>query len=308
MLSVRSTKDLLKASVRATHLQDLRSGRYDAFVAAPPANTFLRERHSSSSSLPPLRDHQHPRGLPGLAPFLQEKVRREKEWIDFMLEALKVALGAGVLSLLGFPEQWGSLARGCPASIWDDPRMEALAGLGATRAATFQQDWARLTSLQPSGVLTNAPTVLEDCRMHQGWPQLSSQGAYQGPLPRRCPLPRPSPAASWAEPCNARAPAYPPSLCMSLTGELLRAWFQRQSRQAALETPSVGAIGSQCPLPFPLVGITPEPSEELLSAKAVLTGAGSEEAGKTTLGLIKDHRGRLVVRDLYHKGSPWRLS
>ena len=54
--------------------------------------------------------------------------------------------------------------------------------------ATFQQGWAQVKALRPTGVLTRPHTDLEDPRMHPGWPQLSSQGHDQRPLPRRRPF------------------------------------------------------------------------------------------------------------------------
>ena len=125
--------------------------------------------HSNTNGPPPLRSAAWPRGLPGLSGSQQEQVRRANVLADFAIEAMESAAQSGAVALLEFPEDLGTTARATPASIWRDPDMKKLHDLGAIRAAIYQDDWAQVPYLKPTGLLlVRADALVGDVRVKVG--------------------------------------------------------------------------------------------------------------------------------------------
>ena len=72
-------------------MEEIKSGRYDLVLAAPPCSTFSRALFSDLSFPFPLRDFKHPRGFHHLAGSDLVKIQETNTLIDFTIEALRAA-------------------------------------------------------------------------------------------------------------------------------------------------------------------------------------------------------------------------
>ena len=61
------THDLLDASARFQHLEDIFEGRVHITIVTPPCNTHSRAPFSGLPGPAPLRSAEHPHGLPNLS-------------------------------------------------------------------------------------------------------------------------------------------------------------------------------------------------------------------------------------------------
>ena len=122
-----------------------------------------------------------------------------------------------------------------PASLWRDPALRKLHDLGALRGAIYQDEWADVPYLKPTGLLlVKADALVSDKRVKLGWPSFDGQGRYTGPWVRKQSMHKGLIGKSkTGEFKTAPTAAYPPSLCMGLAGGLFRSWWQLQCRQRA---------------------------------------------------------------------------
>ena len=184
--------DLLSAARQAEILEEIKSGRYDLVLAAPPCSTFSRALFSDLSFPFPLRDFKHPRGFPHLAGSDLVNIQETNTLIDFKIEALRAASAAGALGWLEFPEDLGECRHGVPSSIWSWEKVLDLASLGYLRGAIYQCEWAPMDYRKPTGLLCNFSCLMRDPHISPGWPKFSSHEPdgkgkkYCGPLPNAC--------------------------------------------------------------------------------------------------------------------------
>lgn len=180
---VRSKRhDLSRRHLQQRLLAAIKKQRYNALLASPPCNTFSRARHSAQPGPRPLRDINHPYGVPGLTAREKAAVRQGTVLAKFAIAAVhaQLASSATAMALLEHPEDLGTAARGRPASIWQWPEARALTNEpNAASIAIHQSSFGtaypkptRLTGRLPDLHLVGA----------QGWPTFCPQGRYLGPL------------------------------------------------------------------------------------------------------------------------------
>ena len=83
-------------------------------------------------------------------------------------------------------QQWfqKSHAKVRPASIWQLPEIQKLVQHKAVFSRVFHQCSLGASSPKPTRILTSLPSL--SSLGFGGWPSLSPDGFYQGPLPKRC--------------------------------------------------------------------------------------------------------------------------
>jgi hypothetical protein len=180
-----SAHDVLDPAIWASILQDLRDGKYDFLIITPPCNTMSRAFCANDFGPKPLRNHSHPRGFPWLSGSKKAKAEQGNKFVDMSLEAVAVAHSSGIQFLLEHPEDLGLTTKGMwPSSIWAwQAVQDTAAATGAFTAAFFQCSFG-LDSPKPTRFMGTLVDLLD--LPFQGWPQLSSHGNYEGPLPCFC--------------------------------------------------------------------------------------------------------------------------
>ena len=167
-----------------------KAGDFDYALVTPPCNTHCRGLHSGRPGPRPLRDAEHPLGLPWLYGRTLDKVKLANRVIERAKIFIKEchASPASTKIFTEFPEDLGARTiRGStvrPASLWQDPDWRSmLEDLGATSAAHHTCQWG-------APVLKPARTA-SDIKDHEmigypGWPTFDDKGFYLGPLPKDC--------------------------------------------------------------------------------------------------------------------------
>ena len=168
---------------QASLVRDILAEKFHIIVVGPPYQSFSRAPFSGRPGPKPPRDALWPKGLPHLKPAVLRKVRFENQMADFAVSIMKAASSVEVLSLLVAPEDLGPSRLGSPASLWQGSDVHELENAGMKRAALYQSDFCSDSSPLPTGILSNATTLLSDCDIHLGWPRFTNNGRYAGPLP-----------------------------------------------------------------------------------------------------------------------------
>ena len=141
---------------------------------------------------------------------------------DLFVDVLHVVADHGRLGLLEFPEDLGKTVLGRPASLWQDQGLRALAARGFQRGVFYQDEWADIAYVEPTGLLTNIEAIGSNPRFHVGWPVFKADGSYAGPLPPRSSygvgLIGKSASGEFATKPSA---AYPPGVVMTLAAAIL---------------------------------------------------------------------------------------
>ena len=75
---------------------------------------------------------------------------------------LSAAADVGAIGFLEYPEDLGATARGVPASLWQLPAAKALSHKGYHRGALYQDEWADVDYLKPTGLLTSAQRIRDE--------------------------------------------------------------------------------------------------------------------------------------------------
>ena len=170
---------------------------------------------------------------------------------------LAAAADANSIGFLEFPEDLGATARGVPASIWQLPQAHKLDAHGYQRGAFYQDHWADVEYKKPTAILTNAPRLAEEPDLYLGWPVMSHDHHYKGPLPQRDFQPSQLIGKDAEGNFNTTpSAAYPPKICLRFAHLLFRAWVDKISQEAIHDTPAVGVemavdenSGSEVPAP-----------------------------------------------------------
>ena len=177
-------------------LSHVKSGFFTAVHLAPPASTWSRIRHSSSSGQPPLRTRGSPTGLSHLSPQLQlrvEESNRQVETVTWLFEQAVLCTQRRVWVLLVFPEDLGGHVQSGPTTIWSSSHLRRLDGVSdVRRGAAYLCQFAGTESRRPVGLFTNLAGV--KAQMVHGWPRLykvDNHYLYDGPLNDHCSCTRP---------------------------------------------------------------------------------------------------------------------
>ena len=164
---------------------------FTAVHLVPPASTWSRIRHSSSTGQPPLRTRGSPAGLSHLSPQLQLKVEesnRQVETVTWLFEQAVLCTLRKVWVLLVFPEDLGGHVQSGPTTIWSNSHLRRLDGVSdVRRGAAYLCQFAGTESRRPVGLFTNLAGV--KAQMVHGWPRLykvDNHYLYDGPLNDHC--------------------------------------------------------------------------------------------------------------------------
>ena len=194
--------DLLKEHNRSSLMGRIRSNEFVAVVMSPPCGTWSRATWANQFGPRPLRSFGEPWGFPWLEGPRLKKVADSNIFIRFCMEVLVLLeLSWFVIAfLLEHPENLGAVATYKkkvrqrwfqkshanlrPASIWQLQQFQALTQHKGVFSRVFHQCALGASSPKPTRILTSLPTL--SLLGYKGWPSLSMEGFYQGPLPRRC--------------------------------------------------------------------------------------------------------------------------
>ena len=255
--------DLLSESRRGEILVDIKAGKFDLVLTAPPCASLSRALFSDLSYPFPLRDFANPRGFPHLDGNDLQKVQDANTLADFTVDALQAVTSAAALGWLEFPEDLGECRHGTPASLWQWKSVRDLSSRGYLRGAIYQCEWAPVDYRKPTGMLCNFSTLLHDENIYPGWPSFSPHDPcgrgrkYTGPLPSACIHGKHTSLIGKGEDGNfktAGTAAYPPEMCRKLADCMVLALASRPAGRIRSCSPLVGAfVGVEYLFPLDLV-------------------------------------------------------
>lgn len=219
----RSSKhDLTLPSVLERWKARIQRGIFSVVLASPPCNTFSRATFSGKPGPRPVRDFNHPKGLPHLTTEEFHKVRLGNLLVEHTCLLLTAQLQAGGYILLEHPEDLGACPKGVPASIWQWPEVKALLKHPQVWSAAFHQSDFGTPWPKPTRILARLPPF-QDPRFHVGLPSFSDTRTYMGPLPRSSSPSQLIGRTSSSTFATAQAAAWPIPFCRWLAQLLLTA-------------------------------------------------------------------------------------
>ena len=191
-----ASHDLSTPAAAKVVMDRIIAGEFDVVVTTPPCNTHSRVRHSNKRGPPPLRDRQHPRGLPDLSARHAAECATANALVDLSWDMVEAAVKVQhqetwrkTRVLMEHPEDLGESRLGCPASLWDPPRpITACDGSVVPRYAAFQCAFGPLPYAKPTGLLCDCPGM--GGVAFRGWPRFipglkygrRTDYIYAGPL------------------------------------------------------------------------------------------------------------------------------
>ena len=147
--------DLLNNKFYAQLLQRAQSGEFLAIIAAPPCSTFSVARHFRPGP-PPVRNRQHPRGIPNQNPVRAKEAERANLLITRTCAILTAAINTGSEFILENPADHGDPSNSycfvhrehCP--LWQADEIKTLKRLSSAQEITFPlcalgHDYQKLT-------------------------------------------------------------------------------------------------------------------------------------------------------------------
>ena len=174
-------------------LGHVKAGFFTAVHLAPPASTWSRIRHSSTSGQPPLRTREHQQQSSLSTELKVEESNRQIETVTWLFEQAVLCAQRKVWVLLVFPEDLGGHVQSGPTSIWSSSHLRRLDGVSdVQRGAAFLCQFAGTESRRPVGLFTNLTGV--KAQMVHGWPRLyrvDKYFLYDGPLNDKCSCTKP---------------------------------------------------------------------------------------------------------------------
>ena len=194
--------DLLKEHNRSSLLERIQSKEFVAVILSPPCGTWSRAPWANQFGPRPLRSFGEPWGFPWLEGPRLKKVAESNIFIRFCMEVLALLEQSSfvIAFLLEHPENLGAVtsfkkkvrqqwfqkshAGVRPASIWQLQEIQALVRHKEVFSRVFHQCALGASSPKPTRILTSLPSL--SSLGFQGWPNLSADGLYQGPLPKNC--------------------------------------------------------------------------------------------------------------------------
>ena len=194
--------------------------------------------------------------------------------------------------LLEFPEDLGRAALGDAASIWQYTKLRNVAGM--TRGAIFQCQWSNADYSKPTGLLTSIPEFFDDLPSYVGWPVLSEDFQYNGPLPPKCPHSHPplagrDAAGNWR---TGYTGSYPDDMCKHFAVRIFTDFTKRMSAQVTMQEE-----GGPSWLDFPIFPICDDAGHLCAYAKEIklpTSGRDYVRGASTKLGLRKSGSKRII--------------
>lgn len=183
-------QDLLSSEVQESLFRRIEAGEFCCVIMSPPCASWSRAPWANPWGPRPLRTAVHPWGMPWLEGARLQKVADSNSMIRFCLRIFEVAerLQPLVALLLEHPEDLGATRAKPslhirPASIWQLPELRKMVEKHFY-TIVFYQCVLGAPSRKPTRFLTSLLELLP--LGIRGWPRLSSEGLYLGPLPAAC--------------------------------------------------------------------------------------------------------------------------
>lgn len=189
----RMEDDLSLPSKQEEFLRQIREGRWDAVICAPPCSTWSRVRAANLRGPPPVRDRNYPWGYPRVKRKFQQEVALGNTLVEFTIKVVEAVLQRPEDQLPFFlaehPEDLGAVIREedgaklWPASIWQLEQLRKLVQGKLQTVAINQCCWG--TAWRKP---TRLSTTSEDVAGWgpNEWPTFDEDGFYTGPLARSC--------------------------------------------------------------------------------------------------------------------------
>ena len=171
-------------------LFDISQGKFDMVWITLPTQGMSRTLFANANGPSPQRSRRYPYGFP----WLPQQGKRATDAVTIHAATLLVLAFAamtqkGTALVLTTSEERGEAHFGEPCSWWQTAEVRYLAKLGATRGAFYTCElahkWSQGAIDKPGslGFMANFPCSEA---VKTGWPQLSAQREYLGPLPQTC--------------------------------------------------------------------------------------------------------------------------
>ena len=116
--------DMLDSEAQEAIMARIAAGDYDIVVMSPPCATWSRARLSNHKGPGPVRDRDHPWGIPHLRyEWMKKSAAEGNVFIHFAIRTIATCQAAKrrgfrVMTILEHPEDLGRCPKGVPASIW----------------------------------------------------------------------------------------------------------------------------------------------------------------------------------------------
>ena len=189
----------LGAEERAEWLRKVRRGDYDLVLVFSSWRSWSRAVYSNPHGPKPVRSRRFPAGFPWLQGKGLQQAREGNVQIDFAVELLLAARAARLAAereeekvsrrptefLWQFPEDLGGLPAGDPGSPWALSKVRALGRLDRVYTQAYRNcEFEVPADPRPARLLTD----VEEFKNlgARGWPEISPDGLYLGPLEERC--------------------------------------------------------------------------------------------------------------------------
>ena len=161
----------------------IRNGEFDIIIMSPPCSTWSRAVWANRLGPKPVRSREFPFGFPWLKGDLKEKAELGTLLVMRCIETLEIA-PAKTVCLWEHPEDLGRSRNGTPASVWQLEALRAVAKKRGMESIVFHQCTYGADYPKPTRFLSEADGLLQ--LGFSGWPILSKDLYYLGPLPRSC--------------------------------------------------------------------------------------------------------------------------
>ncbi len=200
-----------------------RAPSVSTLLCCPTTSTWSRSRRRGTRGPPPTRSATWPWGVPWLSPGHRDSTEHDNDSLRLCISVADCVLEYSAITLLAFPEQYGSTDGDRPASPWDLREVREWASKRSLWRIAFRQcELGPSARPRPTGALINAS--LRHASFYYGWPDLHRRDdgtwRYQGPLPHQCSCQQPHERDSTERPLSR--PPLETAALESLANLLLR--------------------------------------------------------------------------------------
>jgi hypothetical protein len=197
--------DLTRPDIRRRIYHRLRSGRVVFVWLGTPCTSFSAARKHDGLGPAPLRDDDHPAGLPNLSRSDQEKVNLGNRLLDVSINIMQTCVDLKIPCILENPAS---------SRLWLMPKLRAFisrngAGVDEVHYCQYGTEWKKPTKLLSWG-LHSLKSILKLCSGRNG--QCSQTG-----LPHRQLTGRDATGTFW----TLRAQPYPMTFCQDLAQHIV---------------------------------------------------------------------------------------
>ena len=182
--------DLLDSSAQEAIMARIAAGDYDIVIMSPPCATWSRARHSGKPGPDPVRNKDHPWGIPHLKfEWMKKAADTGNTFIHFAIRTITTCQsckrrGFRVMTLVEHPEDLGRSQTGIPASIWQLKELRVAYAEFPFVSVAGHQCQFDLDAAKPTRLFSDIVSLV--AFGYGGWPRFDESSRYLGPLPRHC--------------------------------------------------------------------------------------------------------------------------